>query len=131
MKQIVDELLPLALQCGISYFDFFKMTFAEVQLVIENQLTTRKREMQQKAAMAYTEASLIAMFISRLFSEKTKVLSLYDAFPDLFADEKKAEEERRLKLEKDNLMAFVQRHNKEFNNALQNGSNSHGENEQR
>ena len=131
MKKIVDELLPLALQCGISIFDFYDMTFAEVQAVINAYFTKQKRELQQTASMVYAEASLTAMFVSRLISNKAKILTLYEAFPDLFKEEIKAEEKARQNEEKMAFLKFVERHNKEFENALQYRCNNNGENEER
>ena len=128
MKKIIDNLLPLALQCGISIFDFYQMTIAEVQVVINAYFEKQKRELQQQASMVYAEASLTAMFVSRLISDKAKILTLYQAFPDLFKEEIKGEENARQKREKEALLQFVERHNKERENALQNRSNNNGEN---
>lgn len=127
MKKIIDDLLPLALQCGISIFDFYDMTFAEVRIVINAYFDKQKRELQQTASMVYAEASLTAMFVGRLISDKTKVLTLYQAFPELFKEEIKAEEKARESDEKQALLRFVERHNKEYNNALQNTSNNRSE----
>ena len=131
MKKIIDELLPLALQCGISIFDFYQMTFAEVQAVINAYFTKQKRELQQQASMVYAEASLTAMFVSRLISEKAKILTLYEAFPDLFKEEIEEEKKDRQRREKEALLEFVKRHNKERENALQNRSNNNGEDAER
>lgn len=127
MKKIIDDLLPLALQCGISIFDFYDMTFAEVRIVINAYFEKQKRELQQTASMVYAEASLTAMFVGKLISEKAKVLTLYQAFPELFKEEIKAEEKARQEEEKMALLKFVERHNKEYNNALQNTSNNRSE----
>ena len=124
MKKIIDELLPLALQCGISIFDFYDMTFAEVQAVINAYFTKQKRELQQQASMVYAGASLTAMFVSKLISDKAKILTLYDAFPDLFKEEIKEAEKRAQEEEKQRFLQFVARHNKERENALRNASNS-------
>lgn len=131
MKKIIDELLPLALQCGISIFDFYQMTFAEVQAVINAYFTKQKRELQQQASMTYAGASLTAMFVSRLISDKAKTLTLYEAFPDLFKEEIEEEKKTRQEREKEALLAFVNRHNKERENALQNRSNNNGEDAER
>ena len=103
------------------------MTFAEVQAVINAYFVKQKRELQQQASMTYAGASLTAMFVSRLISKEAKVLTLYEAFPDLFKEEIEEEKKDRQRREKEALLEFVKRHNKERENALQNTSRNRSE----
>lgn len=107
MKKLIDELLQAALQCDISVLDFWDMTCLEVIQTIEAYEKKKKLSLQEEASMVYQEAQTISCFIGGLMG-KGKVPSLHESFPFLFEEDKKEIE----KQEKDNLLSFVERHNK-------------------
>lgn len=109
IKQEIEELLPVALQCGISILDFYDMTMIEVVKTIEAYQKKDKLRLQEKAYIAYQESQLISCFIGSMFKKgQTKLPTMYDAFGALFEEEIKQQE---MEQDKARILAFVNRIN--------------------
>lgn len=81
-----ESLLPTVLDCGISIFDFWDMTYEEMRLVIDSFNRREKARVQEMASMNYQLGNLVGMSVARLFDEKAKYPTLFEAFPTLFDD---------------------------------------------
>lgn len=85
------ELMAYALNAGISYGDFWDMTLLEVNSCLKVYNENQRAEVKTKVAQDYNLASMIAM----VFSGKRK--SLYELYPELYAEEAEQEQINRLK----------------------------------
>lgn len=112
----MSEWLSNALDAGISEFDFWNMTFAEIERKIESYNRTYSAKQKEQATFDYVLADLIGRSVARVYNSANKMPALYEAYPSLF--NKEAEEER-IQIEKDKLSAarfrqFAQFMNKKF-----------------
>lgn len=82
------EWLENALEYGITEFEFWSMTIAEIERAIE----AKKRAEKRKAAFDYTLADLIGHSVARAYNSANKMPALYEAYPSLF--DREAEEEK-------------------------------------
>ena len=101
---------------GLTEFDFWNMTIAELNRAVESKKRIQKREAQERASFDYVLADLIGRSIARIHSSSAKMPSIADAYPTLFDKE---EIDERLQEKKDELSAlrikqFTQSFNKRF-----------------
>ena len=84
---------------------------------------TQKREIQEKARLAYILADLVGHSISRIYSSDAKMPPLQEAFPTLF-EETEAEQEQKAEamaeLSALRFKQFAQAHNKKKGGAKEN-----------
>lgn len=116
-------MLETALDYGITEFDFWEMTVAEVNRAVQSSLRVRKIEAQEKAAFDYTLAALIGKYVSIIISGKGEQPTIEQAYPEIFKDFKKEEEEE-IQRRRDEISAlrfelFAQSYNKSFNKGVQ------------
>lgn len=118
IEERAEQWLGVALDCGLSEFDFWEMTFGEVERYINSRNRVRKIEAQEKASYDYILASLIVKGVSITLGSKETYPTLNDAYPKVFDDlaEKQEEEIRNQKI---NLSAlrfrqFAQSYNNNF-----------------
>lgn len=71
------------------------MTPAEVGRYVESRQRVMKREAKEQAARDWTLADLIGRSVSRLYSKDAKMPEIWEAYPALFGEEKRAIEEER------------------------------------
>lgn len=115
-SDVVYKWLDNALDYGITEYDFWNMTIAELERAITSKRRVKKTEAQEKASFDYILADLIGRSISRIYSSSNKVPEISEVYPSLFAS-KEMEEQRAIK--KDELSAlrfrqFANAHNKKF-----------------
>lgn len=84
---------------GISEFDFWEMTFAEVERAIAS---ARRRE-QRRASFDYVLADLIGRSVARVHNSANTMPTLAEAYPSLFDRQAEAEE---IQKRKDDLSAL-------------------------
>ena len=80
---------------GILERDFWDMTIAELIRAIESRKRVMKAEAQQKAYFDYTHAELVGQSMARLYSSTAKMPLIQTIYPNLFDDEKIAEQEQK------------------------------------
>ena len=102
---------------GLSEFDFWNMTLAEIVRHIESKQRIQKMEAKDKAMFDYVLADLIGKSISRIYSSSATYPTIDEVFPTLFEKEQ-IEEQKQMK--KDELSAirfrqFAESFNKKFN----------------
>lgn len=113
---MVYKWLDNALDYGITEYDFWNMTIAEIERAINSKRRVKKIEAQEKASFDYILADLIGKSVSRIYSSSNKIPKIDEVYPSLFNTEK-IEEQRAVK--KDELSAlrfrqFANAHNKKF-----------------
>jgi hypothetical protein len=85
---------------GISEFDFWNMTFAELDRAIASKRRIEKVRAQEKASFDYILADLIGRSVGRIYSSTTKIPEISEAYPSLFdtkfMEEKKQEKKAEL-----------------------------------
>ena len=115
-SNVVYKWLDSALDYGISEYDFWNFTLAELTRLIESKKRTQKREARDKANFDYVLADMVGRSISRLYSSSAHMPSIEEVYPSLF-DSQEIQEAKQQK--KDELSAlrfkqFVNSHNKKF-----------------
>lgn len=101
---------------GISEFDFWHMTLAELERAIEAAKRKHKREAQEKASSDYILAELIGRSVARIHSSSNKMPKIYEVYPHIF-DKEAMEEEIQKQKDELSMMRFKQFmnfHNKKF-----------------
>lgn len=83
-KDFVYKWLEVALDSGISEWDFWDMTLAELERLIESKARVKKREEQERASFDYILADLIGRSISRIYSSSAKMPEMNEVYPSLF-----------------------------------------------
>lgn len=116
-SNIVYKILDNALDYGISEFDFWNMTLAELNRAVESKKRVKMREAQEKASYDYILADLIGRSIGRLYNNSNKMPSISEVYPSLF--DAVAEQEK-IQEKKDELSAlrfkqFAQSFNENYN----------------
>lgn len=108
--------LDNALDYGISEYDFWNMTIAELTRAIASKKRIQKQQAQEKASFDYILADLIGRSISRLYSSSATVPEIAEVYPSLF-DSKEIEEEKQEKRNELSILRFkqfAQSYNKKF-----------------
>lgn len=99
--------LDNALDYGISEYDFWNMTIAELTRAIASKKRIQKQQAQEKASFDYILADLIGRSISRLYSSSVTVPEIAEVYPSLF-DSKEIEEEKQEKRDELSILRFKQ-----------------------
>lgn len=103
---------------GISEYDFWNMTLAELTRVIDSKKRIIKQQAQEKATYDYILGELIGRSIARIYSDKANYPEIYDAYPSLFDKEtmEEAKKQEQMKLSAERMKQFAESFNKRFNN---------------
>ena len=76
--------MDVALDYGISEWEFWDMTIAELTRAVESKKRVLKIQQQEKAFYDYTLADLIGKSISRLYSSSAEMPEIGVVYPTLF-----------------------------------------------
>lgn len=91
VSDIIYRSMPYALQCGVSYSDFWELDFKELRLILTVQENREKELLKQKLILAHTNALFTGL------AYQGKLDSIYNYFPDLFEAEKKHADTQKIK----------------------------------
>lgn len=109
--------LETALDFGITEFEFWEMTLAELERAIESKRRVKKIEAQEKASFDYILADLIGRSVGRIYSSSTKIPEISEVYPSLFdskdIEEKKQEQKAELSVLR--FKQFANSYNNKFN----------------
>lgn len=112
-------MLITSLDYGITEFDFWEMTPAEVERAVQSKIKVKKIEAQERASYDYTLAGLIVKGVSITLGSKASFPELYEAYPGVFDDLIKEQEEemtrQRMSLSALRFKKFAQSYNSNFN----------------
>lgn len=92
---------------GISEFDFWNMTLAELERAIESKKRVRKLEAQEKASHDYILADLIGRSVARIYNSSNHMPEISEVYPSLF-DNKQIQEQKKAKKAELSALRFKQ-----------------------
>lgn len=112
----VYKWLDACLDYGISEFEFWDMTIAELERAVNSKKRLLRLQQQERASFDYILADLIGRSVSRIYDSSNTFPQIHEAYPALF-DSVEAEEKQQEK--KDELSAlrfrqFANSFNKKF-----------------
>lgn len=117
ISDYVFNWLETALDFGITEFEFWEMTLAELERAIESKRRVKKIEAQEKASFDYILADLIGRSVGRIYSSATKIPEISEVYPSLFdskdIEEKKQEQKAELSVLR--FKQFANSYNHKFN----------------
>lgn len=104
-------MLPIALQIGLSVFDFWEMTLGEILISIKAYKSKKDFELKERAYMDYKLSMCISNSVARLFNEDNEPMSLLETYPELYKEEAEELEKEKIKnqleIQKQNMIAFA------------------------
>lgn len=117
-KVFNDILLPNALAAGISYFDYWNMTYGEITFHIKQYKARRELQAKEQLATNYNLAALTAQFTIGLLNGNP-IPDISTVFPTQFQQEKDQngltkEDRMRMDMYKEQFIDFANRRNKLF-----------------
>lgn len=86
MEELIDKLLPLAIEAGIRSSEFFSMTLEEIEMILKSYAKKEKEREREEAGRLYMLASLIVKGTGIYHGNKYRYPKFYDLFP-MFKDE--------------------------------------------
>lgn len=108
--------LDTALDYGITEFDFWNMTLAELERAIESKKRMEKLRAQEKASFDYILADLIGRSVGRIYSSATKIPEISEVYPSLFEEKifEEKKQEKQAELSALRFKQFANSYNKKF-----------------
>jgi hypothetical protein len=100
-------MLNNALDLGISEFDFWNMTLAELGRATESKIRVMKAQKQEKAMFDYILAELIGRSNARLHSNTATFPQIFEVYPTLF-DAKEFEERKQQRMIEESALRIKQ-----------------------
>ena len=79
-------MLPIALQVGISAYDYWSMTYGEIIDSIKAFKENERLRVREVAGFNYQLANLIGLSVARIMDKDAKYPSLKESFPNIFDD---------------------------------------------
>lgn len=109
MLDIAQALLQPAINMGLTEFDFWEMTKAEIERYLDGALW----RMKAKAQFDYSLADLVGASIARLFDSGNQFPDIYQVYPHLFEEEVIEEEKQDVATTNsiNNFLSFAMTHN--------------------
>lgn len=108
--------LDNALDLGITEWDFWNMTLAELERAFESKKRCKELETKERANFDYILGDLIGHSLARIYNSSNKYPPIYEAYPSIFDKETfmKAEQERRNELSALRFKQFAESFNHNF-----------------
>lgn len=121
MNDIAQKLLQPAINMGLSEFDFWNMTKAEIERYLEGAIW----RMRSKAQFDYCLADLIGISVARVMSNDVTYPPIEQIYPNLFDQDIKVEKERleeevRIQDSTNRFMEFALKHNAKIREGVEN-----------
>lgn len=118
MTEVVYKMLEDALDIGISEFDFWEMTIAELGRASKSRARMLKRQAQEKATYDYIQAQLIVKGVAKVLGDKSAYPTLEEVYGSLFDDviaEREAKrQEQLIQLSAIRFKQYANFHNKKY-----------------
>lgn len=107
------------MDCGISEWDFWNMTFAEVSRALASYKRVKKQQEQERASFDYILADLIGQSMARIYSSSARLPEIATAYPTLFDSQAIQEHKQQKKNELSALRfkQFAAAHNMKYKGA--------------
>lgn len=110
----LEDWLEAFLDMGLTEWQFWDMTLAELNRHAESYKRVQKRNAQEKAFADYRLADLIGYSIARIYSKEAKYPEIYDVYPAIF--DREAIEEARQKEKDKKSFEWLKQFADSFNN---------------
>ena len=112
----IYKMLDNALDYGISEFDFWNMTFAELDRLMASRKRVEKYQAQQKATYDYILAAMIGRAFASSMDSKAQFPEIHDVYPSLFDKEEREaqKQEQSNQLSALRFKQYANFHNKKF-----------------
>ena len=106
----VYDWLNVSLDYGITEYDFWNMTLAELTRLIESKKRVKLENDRRRASFDYTLADLIGRSVSRIYNSENTLPTITDAYPSLFSSEtvEQIEEIKQSKQDEVSAIRFIQ-----------------------
>lgn len=104
--------LPIALECGISHWDYWDLTYGEISQLIKVHNKKEKQRLQEQAAFNYSLANLIGLSVARLMDKNAKYPPIEEAYPNLFDPEQLKPKKQDWRVAAERLRKYAEAHNK-------------------
>lgn len=105
----MEEFLNNALDAGISEFDFWNMTLAELDRAIASKQRLMKLEAKERAIFDYTLAIMIANGVGSAISGGEGIPDIYEMYPGVFSEEiEEAKAKKQKKIDELSALRFIQ-----------------------
>lgn len=116
-SNIVYQVLNNALDYGLTEFDFWNMTLAELNRAVESKKRVQKIQAQEKAYYDYMLADLVGRSIARIHSSSNRYPPIHEVYPALFEAEVVEEkiQEKKDELSVLRFKQFAQSYNAKYN----------------
>lgn len=108
--------LENALDYGISEFDFWTMTLAELERLLDSKRRVMKQKAQEQASYDYILADLIGRSVARIYGSTNNMPDIGDVYPAIFDSQEIAEKkaERQADISAIRFRQFADSFNKRF-----------------
>ena len=108
--------LDSALDYGISEFDFWNMTFAELERLLDSKKRVIKQKAQEKASYDYILADLIGRSVARIYGSTNTMPDIGDVYPAIFDSQEIAEKKaaKKADISAIRFRQFADSYNKKF-----------------
>lgn len=118
MAEIAEKLLQPAINLGLSEFDFWTMTKAEIERYMEGAIW----RMKSKAQFDYCLADLIGVSVARVMSNEVDYPPIEKVYPTLFEEEVRLAREEELRIEDstNRFLEFAMKHNARMREGVEN-----------
>lgn len=112
----VDKCLSVSLDNGISEYEFYNMTFAELDRALQSKRRVEKRKLQEKASFDYILADMIGRSVSRVYNSANRMPDIAEVYPTLFDSEeiKVQKQEKKNELSVLRFKLFADSYNKNY-----------------
>lgn len=117
-SELISELYPVALDCGIQPETFWGSSLEEVRDRLESHRRVKVQTARESISVVYELAGLIGVYVSKLFDEKNEIPipHPWDSYPELFKLEKRqyevTQKAEQIEAAREARHAYAQRHNR-------------------
>ena len=107
-----EDILPPALQSGISISEYWYLTYGEIKVTIDAYQANQKLHIREQAGLHHSLANLIGISVARLMDNKAEYPSLKEAYPGIFSDLETAPPQEDWEISKIRMMQYAEANNK-------------------
>ena len=107
-----NDMLPIALQCGINILDYWFLTYGEIVDTVKAFREVDRLRIREVATFNYSLATLISKGIARVLDGKSDYPSLKGAYPGIFTDIDETPVQQNAEIMKERFMKYAEANNK-------------------
>ena len=112
MVQLFEDILPPALQSGVSISEYWYLTYGEIKATIDAHQANQKLHTREQASQNHSLANLIGLSVARLINDEAEYPSLKEAYPGIFSDIVDEPVQQDWRLAKARLLQYAEANNK-------------------